>query len=66
MHVKITIVSIDLMSVNAWRMIFIDALSPLAGKDMIEILAETISPNLKTAGSVLTVLQNVESILFCM
>lgn len=57
-------VVIDLTSVKARRLIFIDPPLFLVGKATKETLAQTISPILKILGSVLTILQEVVSILF--
>lgn len=65
MSVELTVVVIDLISVNARRMIFIEPLLFLVGKATKETLAQTISPILKTLGSVLTILREMVSILFC-
>jgi hypothetical protein len=65
MGVKLTVVVIDLTSVNAWRMIFIEPPLSLVRKATKERLAQTISPILKILGLVLTILQELVSILFC-
>ena len=55
MNIELTI--IDFTSVNARRIIVINALLPLVGKDTKETLAQTISPILKIPGSAFTILQ---------
>ena len=64
MNVELTTSAIDFTNDNARRIMAIDALLPLAGKQTKETLAQTISPILKISGLALTVLQATVSILF--